>query len=66
MFQKGCHILVATPGRLNEFIQHGYITFASVKCIVIDEVDKMLNIESKCDIDKILDNFSMPSIVRYF
>lgn len=62
-FQKGCHILVATPGRLNEFVQHGFITFTSVRFFVLDEVDRMLDFESKSDIDKILDHFSMPSIV---
>ncbi|CAI6343886.1 unnamed protein product [Macrosiphum euphorbiae] len=60
---KGCHILVATPGRLNEFVQHGFITFSSVRFFVLDEVDKMLDIDLKPDIDKILDHFSMPSIM---
>ncbi|KAL5240072.1 hypothetical protein ACI65C_007482 [Semiaphis heraclei] len=61
---KGCHILVATPGRLNEFVQHGFITFSSVRFFVLDEVDRMLDIDSKPDIDKILDHFSMPSVMN--
>ncbi|XP_022178437.1 ATP-dependent RNA helicase vasa-like isoform X2 [Myzus persicae] len=61
---EGCHILVATPGRLNEFVQHGFITFSSVRFFVLDEVDKMLDIDSKPDIDKILDHFTMPSVMN--
>ncbi|XP_025419040.1 ATP-dependent RNA helicase vasa-like isoform X2 [Sipha flava] len=61
---KGCHILVATPGRLNEFVQHGLISFASVRIFVLDEVDRMLEIESKSDVDKILDHSSMPSVMN--
>ncbi|XP_015365139.1 PREDICTED: ATP-dependent RNA helicase vasa, isoform A-like [Diuraphis noxia] len=61
---KGCHILVATPGRLNEFVQHGFITFSSLRFFVLDEVDRMLDIDSKPDIDKVLDHFSMPSVMN--
>lgn len=55
--------MVATPGRLNEFVQHGFISFASVRIFVLDEVDRMLEIESKVEVDKILDHSSMPSVV---
>ncbi|XP_050423339.1 ATP-dependent RNA helicase vasa-like [Adelges cooleyi] len=61
---RGCHILIATPGRLNEFIQHGFISFASVKVLVLDEADKMLDEDMKFDVDKILDHFSMPSVIK--
>lgn len=61
---EGCHILVATPGRINDFVQHGFITFSSVRFFVLDEVDKMLDVDSKPDIDKILNHFSMPSVMH--
>ncbi|KAE9524259.1 hypothetical protein AGLY_015298, partial [Aphis glycines] len=61
---EGCHILVATPGRINEFVQHGFITFSSVRFFVLDEVDRMLDVDSKPDIDKILNHFSMPSVMH--
>ncbi|XP_025204737.1 ATP-dependent RNA helicase vasa-like isoform X2 [Melanaphis sacchari] len=61
---KGCHILIATPGRLNEFVHHGFITFSSVRFFVLDEVDKMLDIDSKSDVDKILDHFSMLPVTK--
>lgn len=40
---KGCDILVATPGRLSDFLsQGGILNLSRVKHIVIDEADQML------------------------
>lgn len=33
----GCHILVATPGRLMDFVDKTFITFSDVRFIVLDE-----------------------------
>jgi ATP-dependent RNA helicase RhlE len=41
---KGLDILVATPGRLVDLYLHGVLKFKSVKQVVIDEVDEMLNL----------------------
>ncbi|KRT86760.1 helicase, partial [Oryctes borbonicus] len=40
---KGCHILVATPGRLNDFVKRGHVSFTSVQYMVLDEADRMLD-----------------------
>lgn len=40
---NGCHILVATPGRLNDFVGKGLVNFASTKYMVLDEADRMLD-----------------------
>lgn len=66
LYQEGCHVLVATPGRLNEFIQYGLVSFESVRFLVLDEVDKLFDIETKIEIDKIIDHFSMPSPVSIY
>ena len=34
----GCNILVATPGRLLDFVERGRISFESVQYLVLDEV----------------------------
>jgi probable ATP-dependent RNA helicase DDX4 len=34
---KGCHVLVATPGRLMDFVDKTIVTFDCVRFIVLDE-----------------------------
>ncbi|HVZ94625.1 MAG TPA: DEAD/DEAH box helicase [Phycisphaerales bacterium] len=50
----GPEILVATPGRLMDMKERGYLHFNNVKSIVLDEVDRMLDIGFRDDIKKIL------------
>ncbi|XP_026819449.1 ATP-dependent RNA helicase vasa-like [Rhopalosiphum maidis] len=61
---RGCHILVATIGRLKSFVQHGVITFSSVRIFVLNEVDRMLYDDMKSEIDCILNHFSMPPVMN--
>ncbi|CAK4032172.1 ATP-dependent RNA helicase dbp3 [Lecanosticta acicola] len=51
---KGCHILVATPGRLNDFIGDGTIELSDVNYLVLDEADRMLDKGFEQDIRKII------------
>ncbi len=52
--EAGPEIIVATPGRLMDMKERGYLTFDNVKFIVLDEVDRMLDIGFRDDIRKIL------------
>lgn len=52
--RKGVHILVATPGRLLDLINQGYIHLDTVKMFVLDEADRMLDMGFINDIRKIL------------
>lgn len=52
--QKGVDILVATPGRLLDLINQGYISLEDVRYFVLDEADRMLDMGFIHDIKKIL------------
>ena len=53
---EGCNILVATPGRLLDFVQQGKIGFHRVQYLVLDEADKMLDMGFMPDVKKIVGN----------
>jgi ATP-dependent RNA helicase DDX43 len=40
---KGVEIIIATPGRLYDLIQAGFINVTSVTYLVLDEADRMLD-----------------------
>lgn len=52
--KKGVQIIVATPGRLIDLMERGIIDLSSVKNVVMDEADEMLNMGFSEDIDLIL------------
>ena len=52
--QQGVDILVATPGRLLDLINQGYITFRDLKYVVLDEADQMLDMGFIHDMKKII------------
>lgn len=53
--QKGCDVLVATPGRLFDLAMAGAYKTKSIKKLVIDEVDEMLNLGFRTQLKNILD-----------
>ncbi|MCG2790810.1 MAG: DEAD/DEAH box helicase [Actinomycetia bacterium] len=53
--KKGVHIVVATPGRLTDLIRRKKIDISTVKYVVLDEADEMLNMGFQEDIDAILE-----------
>ncbi|MBK6331784.1 MAG: DEAD/DEAH box helicase [Bacteroidetes bacterium] len=52
--RKGVDILVATPGRLLDLINQGYISLADISLFVLDEADRMLDMGFIHDIKKLL------------
>lgn len=52
--QRGVDILVATPGRLNDLINQGYINLQNVEILVLDEADRMLDMGFIADVKKII------------
>jgi len=52
--KRGVNILVATPGRLLDLINQGFISLKSVNMFVLDEADRMLDMGFINDIKKLL------------
>lgn len=53
--QQGVDILVATPGRLVDLLTSGVLKTKAIKKFVIDEVDEMLNLGFRTQLQIILD-----------
>jgi superfamily II DNA/RNA helicase len=48
------HILVATPGRLEDLLQRRALTLAHVRMLILDEADRMLDMGFKPAVDRIV------------
>jgi ATP-dependent RNA helicase DeaD len=52
--KRGAQVIVATPGRLIDLLGKKAVNLSTVKYVVLDEADEMLNMGFKEDIDEIL------------
>jgi len=52
--QKGTNIVVGTPGRVHDLIRRNVLRLHSIKWVVLDEADKMLDMGFKDDLCAIL------------
>ncbi|CAJ0592755.1 unnamed protein product [Cylicocyclus nassatus] len=60
----GCHILIATPGRLIDILDQGYIGLAGCRYLVLDEADRMLDMGFEPQIRKIVSQGMPPKSER--
>ena len=52
--KRGVHVIAATPGRLVDLIERRAVNLNTIKIVVLDEADEMLNMGFKDSLDAIL------------
>ncbi|MDY0403850.1 ATP-dependent RNA helicase DbpA [Sulfurovum sp.] len=57
---KGAHILIGTPGRLKDHLGKNTLELNSIKCLILDEADKMLDMGFYDEIVNIASNIHAP------
>jgi ATP-dependent RNA helicase RhlE len=55
MLGTGCDIIVATPGRLIDHMERGAVKLSSLEFLVLDEVDRMLDMGFLPDVRRIVE-----------
>ncbi len=58
--EKGAHIVVATPGRLCDFIKRGKIGLKKMKFLILDEADRMLDMGFENYVRKLVEQLGAP------
>lgn len=75
--KKGVDVLIATPGRLMDLIQQGFVDISEIEVLVLDEADHMLDLGFVNDVKRILTKIpkqrqtlffsaTMPQTIRKF
>ncbi|PIC49965.1 hypothetical protein B9Z55_001053 [Caenorhabditis nigoni] len=62
--RSGAHILIATPGRLIDIIEQGFIGLSGCRYLVLDEADRMLDMGFEPQIRKIVGQGMPPKTAR--
>ncbi|KAK1143134.1 DEAD-box ATP-dependent RNA helicase [Aspergillus melleus] len=60
--ERGCDLLVATPGRLVDLIERGRISLVNIKYLILDEADRMLDMGFEPQIRRIVEGEDMPHV----
>jgi hypothetical protein len=58
--EKGVDILMATPGRLLQFVDNARVSLSHVKYLVMDEADRMLDMGFEVQIRELVEATDMP------
>ena len=63
---RGVDVLIATPGRLIDVFDRGFLLLNDVKILVIDEADRMLDMGFIPDVEKIVSKMSVMRQTLFF
>ena len=66
MLRRGAHVVVGTPGRVIDHIRRGSLNLESVRCLVLDEADEMLNMGFIDDVGFVLEQVPQPRQTALF
>ena len=58
--ERGCDLLVGTPGRLVDLMERGRIGMENIQFLVLDEADRMLDMGFEPQIRRIVEEAGMP------
>ena len=52
--ERGCDVVIATPGRLCDLIERGRLSLSEIVFCVLDEADRMLDmVRSQCTLHRL-------------
>lgn len=52
--ERGCHIVVGTPGRLCDHVRRRHLDLSDLKVMVLDEADEMLDLGFRDELEELL------------
>ncbi len=64
--EEGAHILVGTPGRVLDHLRRGDLSLATIRTVVLDEADRMLDMGFEEDMGAILSAAPKPRQTAFF
>ena len=51
---RGAHVVIATPGRLQDLVERKLVSLAEIETLVLDEADRMLDMGFRPQVERIL------------
>jgi ATP-dependent RNA helicase RhlE len=63
---RSAHVVVATPGRLNDLLERRLVRLDGVRVLVLDEADRMLDMGFKPQVDRIVHQITSDRQTMFF